>query len=176
MQGLFQKYDIEDILSENEDLNIDHKDYNINVTAQNGTFLKKEKLIEEMKSHEGEGKRTSLYFHIPLCDYICKFCNYVKTKIPSQKDKSEEVLEVWTKALIEESNRSLNRFPWMKKTKIESLYFGGGTAALLTIEQLGRLLAHVRKNYQLDPDCEISLEGKPDNLLMKIQKCHKSGF
>ena len=40
MQGLFQKYDIEDILRENQDLNIDHKDYNINVTAQNGLFLK----------------------------------------------------------------------------------------------------------------------------------------
>ena len=119
MQGLFQKYDIEDILRENQDLNIDHKDYNINVTAQNGSFLKKEKLIEEMKLHEGEGKRTSLYFHVPLCDYICKFCNYVKTKIPSKKEKSEEVLDLWTKALIEESNRYLKKFPWIKKTKIE---------------------------------------------------------
>ena len=177
MQGLFQKYDIEDILRENEDLNIDHKDYNINVTAQNGSFLKKEKLIEEMRFHEGEGKRTSLYFHVPLCDYICKFCNYVKTKIPSKKEKSEEVLDLWTKALIEESNRYLKKFPWIKKTKIESLYFGGGTAALLTIDQLGSLLDHVRKNYQLDPHCEISLEGNPDNFIDgKIQSAINLGF
>ena len=42
---------------------------------------------------------------------------------------------------------------------------------------MGRLLAHVRKNYQLDPDCEISLEGNPDNFIDgKIQKAINLGF
>jgi oxygen-independent coproporphyrinogen-3 oxidase len=48
--------------------------------------------------------------------------------------------------------------------KIETIYFGGGTPSLLTIEEIQTLLNAVYKNYTVVSNPEITLEANPDDL------------
>jgi oxygen-independent coproporphyrinogen-3 oxidase len=47
---------------------------------------------------------------------------------------------------------------------IETLYFGGGTPSVLSVDDLAGLLAAVYQYYALAPDAEITLEANPDDL------------
>ncbi|MCL7430088.1 coproporphyrinogen-III oxidase family protein [Streptomyces sp. YS415] len=152
------------LLQENPALRIGQDDYNINVTANYGDRLDPDEVAGALRAHPGAGRPAHLYFHVPLCAYICHFCNYVKRKMPGGAE-GERASQLWTDLLIEESTRRLAHAPWLSGARIESVYLGGGTASLLGTEQLARLAGHMRDNYALTDDCEISLEGNPDNFL-----------
>lgn len=47
---------------------------------------------------------------------------------------------------------------------IKTIYFGGGTPSLLTIEELEVLIKTIYKNYKVIDDAEITLEANPDDL------------
>jgi oxygen-independent coproporphyrinogen-3 oxidase len=42
-----------------------------------------------------------------------------------------------------------------------TIFFGGGTPSLLTVEQVGRILEAMRAGFALSPDVEITLEANP---------------
>ena len=46
---------------------------------------------------------------------------------------------------------------------IETLYFGGGTPSLLSIDQLQKLMGVITSTYQIHPSAEITLETNPDD-------------
>lgn len=150
------------LLEKHPELQIERDNYNINVTANYGDRLKPEEVFEHYINHDGAGKPSHLYFHVPLCSYICHFCNYVKKLLPENEEKPK-ILDQWANLLIEESNRYLEKVSWLGKARIESFYIGGGTASLFRKHHLQKIMDHVRANYQLTDDCELSLEGNPDN-------------
>lgn len=150
-----------EILDDNPALQVDRDAYNINVTSNFGDRVEPEALWEAIRGHAGAGEPAHLYFHVPLCNYVCKFCNYVKRLSRG----SDAELELWTELLIRESARYLEGAPWLPSADIQSLYFGGGTAAMLRTRDLARLMQHVRAHYALRDDAEISLEGNPDNFI-----------
>lgn len=47
---------------------------------------------------------------------------------------------------------------------LQSLYFGGGTPSLLTVNELNSILEEVAKYFAFDPSIEITLEANPDDL------------
>jgi oxygen-independent coproporphyrinogen-3 oxidase len=152
--------DLTSILSRNPELRIERDHYDFNVTTLLGHKIGAEEAMERYGGFRGGGKPAHLYFHVPLCSYLCHYCNYVKTLY---RGGDESLLDRWTEALIRESQSYLGRAPWLRDARIESIYFGGGTAALLRERHLAKLMRHVRGNYSLSEDCEISLEGNPDN-------------
>ncbi len=154
---------LRELLSENPQLQIPRDEYNITVTSNEGDMLTTQEVEKEIRQHPGKGFPTHLYFHVPVCNYVCHFCNYVKYLLP--RGKEAESLQQWGDVLVEESSGHLKRFPWIPQAKIESFYIGGGTAALLlnAPSSLKNLLQHCRENYSFEPDAEWSLEGNPDN-------------
>ncbi len=50
---------------------------------------------------------------------------------------------------------------------VETIYFGGGTPSLLSIDDLRLLIEQVYKNYQVIENPEITLEANPDDLTNK---------
>ena len=50
------------------------------------------------------------------------------------------------------------------KQAIETIYFGGGTPSLLTIEELHLLIDTIYQNYKVIENPEITLEANPDDL------------
>ncbi|WP_186429566.1 radical SAM protein [Clostridium sp. BSD9I1] len=94
-----------------------------------------------------------IYVHIPFCTTICAFCPYNKIKY----DKT--LAAAYKDALIKEINivGSLNK----KKNKITSVYFGGGSPALM-LEELADILRTLRSNF--DINCNIGLELHPRDI------------
>ncbi|TCL68733.1 oxygen-independent coproporphyrinogen-3 oxidase [Mariniflexile fucanivorans] len=56
----------------------------------------------------------------------------------------------------------------LKNQNVETIYFGGGTPSLLTIDELQFLISEVYKNYQVVEHPEITLEANPDDLSENI--------
>lgn len=151
------------LLARNPQLQIPRDQYNINVTSNEGEQLSAEEVAGQYRAFPGAGQPAHLYFHLPLCNYICHFCNYVKRLVP--RGREESALRLWQDLLIDESQRYLDRFDWLPQARIESFYIGGGTAALLlnSRETIEGLVRHVRGAYQLTDGAEFNIEGNPEN-------------
>lgn len=52
-----------------------------------------------------------------------------------------------------------------KDSTVETIYFGGGTPSLLSIEELQFLIAEIYKHYKVAENPEITLEANPDDLI-----------
>jgi oxygen-independent coproporphyrinogen-3 oxidase len=155
--------DLGALLARNPHLQIARDDYNINVTSNDGLTLDSAETARALADFPGAGKPMHLYFHLPLCNYICHFCSYVKRLIP--RGREAESLQVWQRLLIAESQRHIANAPWVTEAPINSFYVGGGTAALMlnADETIEPLVQHVRASYQVLPSVEFNIEGNPEN-------------
>ncbi len=97
-----------------------------------------------------------LYIHVPFCVSKCPYCDFYSLPVPT-----DERLDAYTArvcAVMDEWVARLGSFP------ADTLYFGGGTPALLGGKRLAALIAHARECFVL-PQAEITLEANPaDNL------------
>lgn len=97
---------------------------------------------------------SGLYLHIPFCLSKCAYCGFYS--IPSIKRKTE-----FLEALKQEA---VSRKDYLHGEKVETVYFGGGTPSLLTIEELKAIMALLQDSFDIDPKAEITLEANPDTL------------
>lgn len=97
--------------------------------------------------------RLGLYVHIPFCKSICSFCPYCKVKY------SEELCDRYIQALIQEIHLVGRQYPGKKETT--SLYFGGGTPALVA-DRLREIIEAIREHFVITEG--IGIELHPDNV------------
>lgn len=100
---------------------------------------------------------SGIYIHIPFCNSKCAYCGFYS--VPSLKRKTEFV-----EALKQEV---VSRKDYLHGEKVETVYFGGGTPSLLTIEELKALMALLHDSFEVDPEAEITLEANPDTLSLE---------
>lgn len=93
---------------------------------------------------------SSAYIHIPFCKSKCKYCSFVSFNKPN---------------LIQEYIAYLKKEIefYYRKEPLETLYFGGGTPSLLSIEQVFEILSC----FNLDKICEITMELNPDDVSLE---------
>jgi oxygen-independent coproporphyrinogen-3 oxidase len=72
----------------------------------------------------------------------------------------EEFLDQYVEALVNQI-RAIGATRRFHDANCDSIFMGGGTASLLSLPQLTRLLGVMRKNLNLGEDVEITLEGNP---------------
>ena len=77
-----------------------------------------------------------LYVHIPFCRSLCNFCPYCK------EIYNPATADAYTTALLQEIDMVASGNP--AHTTVGSLYFGGGTPALLA-PQLGNIISHLQR-------------------------------
>ncbi|MDE6657012.1 MAG: radical SAM family heme chaperone HemW, partial [Oscillospiraceae bacterium] len=88
------------------------------------------------------------------CAVLCKKCNYCDFfSVPYQK----QLVENYVQAII----RNIKYYALENKIKINTIYFGGGTPSLLSIEQITRILNVCAKYFILAENLEITLEYNP---------------
>lgn len=72
---------------------------------------------------------------------------------------------------------SLTPFYQVVNEKIDTIYFGGGTPSILTIEELQLILEKIQNKFKITPDAEITLEANPDDITTeKLAQWKKAGI
>ena len=103
---------------------------------------------------------VSLYLHIPFCHTRCHYCDFntYAGMLPLR--------EPYVRALLNEITLAgeMAHLPNGNLRRTRTLFFGGGTPSLLTVEQITRLLERCHQAFALDEDAEISLEANPGTL------------
>ncbi len=97
----------------------------------------------------------SLYVHVPFCRARCFFCgcNVVIARDPGRGRRYLDMLEgevARTAGLLAAGSRPVVQVHW-----------GGGTPTFLPPEDLRRLMAILRRHFELAPGCEIGVEVDP---------------
>jgi oxygen-independent coproporphyrinogen-3 oxidase len=98
-----------------------------------------------------------VYLHVPFCERVCPYCDFavVATRRLSAEDEDRYV-----RALLAELEGRAERF---SGRMLETIYFGGGTPALLTPASVARLLEAVRFRFPGEVR-EVTLEANPSTL------------
>ncbi len=95
-----------------------------------------------------------IYLHIPFCKQKCSYCNFHFSTSFSLKD---EMLSAIKKEIQLRHNELENK-------TLKSLYFGGGTPSVLSVDEIKSLIDEIQKYFSFDENVEITLESNPDDL------------
>lgn len=102
------------------------------------------------------GQALGLYLHIPWCPTRCIYCDF-----NTYVDGEPELKSRYHTALlreIRETGAALGR------PALTTIFFGGGTPTTLPPAQLIELVEAVKRNFELRPDAEITVEANPGTL------------
>ena len=97
---------------------------------------------------------SGIYIHIPFCKQACHYCDFHFST--SMKKKDEMVLALAKEIELRKGESQYEI--------IETIYFGGGTPSVLTIDDIRFLINSVYEHYQVVENPEITLEANPDDL------------
>lgn len=95
-----------------------------------------------------------IYLHIPFCKQKCSYCNFHFSTSLSLKD---EMLSAIKKEIQLRYNELENK-------SLKSLYFGGGTPSVLSVDEIKSLIDEIQKYFNFEENIEITLESNPDDL------------
>ncbi len=122
---------------------------------------------------ENAAEKVGIYIHVPFCRSKCYYCDFC-----SKSGSDEAMIEAYVEAACREidavaekiradrtncrevaeghRNDALKCLPGA-----DTVYFGGGTPTLLTVEQFGRLISAVKRNFGIAEGAEITAEANP---------------
>lgn len=102
----------------------------------------------------------SLYVHIPFCHKLCYFCacNKIITRHQHKVDIYLDYLEKEIKT----------RSVLFKNRTVTQIHWGGGTPTYLDEDQSLRLMAMLRKHFNVAEDAEISIEMDPREIELEM--------
>lgn len=129
-----------------------------------------EPLIESALTQQPQG--FHLYLHFPFCRQICGFCNLFAL---GKTDR--DLIDLYIESLLAEMSYYATHLAKLPSPK--TIYFGGGTPSILSLEQLERVLRAVDHAFpgSIDHAEEVCMEVAPDSLsLDKARGFHELGF
>jgi oxygen-independent coproporphyrinogen III oxidase len=95
----------------------------------------------------------SLYFHIPFCKHRCSYCDF--NTYAGQEKQIPKYVEALCCEAASVARSAGERLP------VHTIFFGGGTPSLLSIEQIEVILSAAAAHFNLQTDLEITLEANP---------------
>ena len=95
----------------------------------------------------------SLYLHIPFCQVRCAYCDF------NTYAGLNDLIPAYAAALAQEV-RAVGAAAG-HRPPVHTIFFGGGTPSLLSLEHYAALFAALRERFDLTPGCEITLEANP---------------
>ncbi|GAB6057178.1 radical SAM family heme chaperone HemW [Desulfonatronum parangueonense] len=100
-----------------------------------------------------------LYIHIPFCRSKCGYCSFF-----SLAGVDAPALDAYVDLLVQEIALWNRRFQLTPASRpVRSIYFGGGTPSLLSLDQLRRVADALEQTFHWPPELEWSLEANPDS-------------
>jgi putative oxygen-independent coproporphyrinogen III oxidase len=115
---------------------------------------------------------SSAYIHIPFCRRRCFYCDFPVSVVGDQRNGNNSGTIVhYVEILCNEIRLTENLGQPLK-----TIFFGGGTPSLLSVDQLSRILDTLNRQFGILPDAEISIEIDPGTFdLTQIQGYRSSG-
>lgn len=101
---------------------------------------------------------AGIYIHIPFCKQACHYCDF---HFSTSLKKKDDIIHALAKELTFRKKELDNEH-------IETIYFGGGTPSLLSLEEIEFLIDSVYTNYKVIQTPEITIEANPDDLSSNI--------
>ena len=105
---------------------------------------------------------AGIYIHIPFCKQACHYCNF--HFVTSLHYKNEMIA-----ALLKEIDLIPFPSPLVEKGDVnsertETIYFGGGTPSLLSVDEIKLIFNKIQKRFIVSEHAEITLEANPDDI------------
>lgn len=122
-------------------------------------------MLDDWLSRE-RSRIVFLYMHIPFCVKKCDFCYFHVTTDMKLMDEYVEHLEREMRAYLSHVRAG---------THVGDLYFGGGTASLLTAKHLRRLYGGIYHYIDRDDFERVTLELHPRTMREGLQELALSG-
>jgi oxygen-independent coproporphyrinogen-3 oxidase len=97
---------------------------------------------------------AGIYLHIPFCKQKCHYCNFYTTGSLKYRDDFVKAIKLEIQS----------RKDYLGSNKITTIYFGGGTPSMLSVEELNEILETIYGVYDVEPNSEITLESNPDDI------------
>ncbi|MFZ0198434.1 MAG: radical SAM family heme chaperone HemW [Candidatus Sulfotelmatobacter sp.] len=102
-----------------------------------------------------------IYISVPFCRTKCSYCNFASDVF------SRAVFERYVDRVcadIENAPQVAAGMGGRIDGEVDSIYLGGGTPTMLNAAQLERIFATVRRQFDVDPQAEITVECAPGTL------------
>ena len=119
--------------------------------------------------------KAGVYLHIPFCRSRCSYCDFA-----TDVYKSAGIVESYVSALVKE----IENFDHIARldrplsqavlTRVDTIYFGGGTPSLLSSEQLEKILESIYKKFSVADDAEITMEMNPATVTPETLRAYES--
>ena len=109
-----------------------------------------------------------LYLHVPFCTWVCKYCDFNAYAV------LEGMIPPYVEALIAEIRSAPPRYPI---GPLKTVFIGGGTPSLLTVDQVAGIMGTVAQAIGLLPDAEVTIEANPGTITaQKLDGWLRSGI
>lgn len=102
-----------------------------------------------------KNEQAGLYIHIPFCKSKCGYCSFYSIQ-------SINLIPTFLSAFNREMEFYKNLF-----TSFDTVYIGGGTPSLLSMQQLESIFIAINKYYKIDPHSEITIEVNPGDVSLE---------
>lgn len=96
-----------------------------------------------------------LYLHIPFCTNKCGYCDF------NSYEGLDHMVPDYTPALVHELELWA---PATRKYRVDTIFFGGGTPSLTSIDDMTLLASKLRELFDISPTVEWTLEANPTEL------------
>lgn len=113
-------------------------------------------------------KNSALYIHIPFCDHKCIYCDFYSI---ITSDNVNSFLNSIKKEISYYSEK------YNHDRIFTSIFFGGGTPSLMEPQYLKEILDHLKSNFNIDDEAEITMETNPGTVdKEKLKKFKEAGI
>jgi len=102
----------------------------------------------------------SLYVSVPFCPSRCSYCSFVSHTI--ERPSARKLIPDYIEKLCEEIAHT-GHIASELGLLLESIYVGGGTPGILTVEQLGEICSILHTSFERPGEYSVEL-GRPDTI------------
>lgn len=95
-----------------------------------------------------------LYIHVPFCRSRCNYCTF-------HSQAFDDIKFAWYHKVLQQEIALWGKR--LKKPKLQTVYFGGGTPSLYPLGKLDETMRTLRKHFRFQEGMEITLEANPDS-------------
>jgi oxygen-independent coproporphyrinogen-3 oxidase len=108
-----------------------------------------------------------VYLHVPFCFHKCHYCDFYS--IADSQDRQDAFVDRMTGEIAAAAQRGVFR------KGVQTIFVGGGTPTLLTVEQWRRLLDAMGRSMPLAADGEFTVEMNPETVTRELIDVLRAG-